>query len=182
MPVVVTHSILGLIAAKTITSRKVSFKFLLLSMVCPALPDIDVLAMQYGVPYEHLFGHRGFTHSLLFALVLSLAVVLLFFAKPSLKPRRRWFLVGYFFVLTASHGLFDMLTQAPRGVALLSPFSNARFQSPWRPIQASPIMVFFNELKFQAIADDFVWLVFPALLILLVVWVFRHVSLKHKEV
>jgi membrane-bound metal-dependent hydrolase YbcI (DUF457 family) len=31
------------------------------------LPDLDVIGFRLGIPYEHMLGHRGFTHSLLFA-------------------------------------------------------------------------------------------------------------------
>jgi hypothetical protein len=35
------------------------------------LPDADVLAFRFGIPYQHLFGHRDFTHSLVFALLAA---------------------------------------------------------------------------------------------------------------
>jgi inner membrane protein len=36
------------------------------------LPDLDVLGFHAGIPYEHPLGHRGLSHSLLFALVVGL--------------------------------------------------------------------------------------------------------------
>ena len=36
------------------------------------LPDLDVLGFHAGIPYEHTLGHRGLSHSLLFALVVGL--------------------------------------------------------------------------------------------------------------
>jgi inner membrane protein len=38
------------------------------------LPDADVLAFKFGVAYGNMFGHRGFTHSLLFAFVVPILV------------------------------------------------------------------------------------------------------------
>ncbi len=34
------------------------------------LPDADVLSFNFGVAYGNVFGHRGFTHSLVFAFVV----------------------------------------------------------------------------------------------------------------
>jgi len=35
-----------------------------LSRLCSVLPDVDVVGFAVGIPYEHLLGHRGLTHSL----------------------------------------------------------------------------------------------------------------------
>jgi len=42
-------------------------------------------------------------------------------------------------LVVASHGLLDTLTDGGRGIALLWPWSNARFFAPWRPIPVAPI-------------------------------------------
>src|SRR5438477_13211390 len=48
------------------------------------LPDADVIAFAFGIPYEHPFGHRGATHSFVFALfIAALAFVL---ARPLKLP------------------------------------------------------------------------------------------------
>lgn len=49
------------------------------------LPDADVLSFNFGVAYGNVFGHRGFTHSLVFAFVVPLLCVLI---------GRRWFRAG----------------------------------------------------------------------------------------
>jgi len=43
------------------------------------------------------------------------------------------------FFCVASHGLLDALTNGGRGIALLWPFTNARYFAPWRPIPVAPI-------------------------------------------
>src|SRR5260370_19911109 len=35
------------------------------------LPDVDVAGFGLGIPYGSLFGHRGFTHSIVFALLVA---------------------------------------------------------------------------------------------------------------
>ena len=39
--------------------------------ILAVIPDLDVIGMRYGIPYGDMFGHRGFTHSLFFAVVLA---------------------------------------------------------------------------------------------------------------
>jgi inner membrane protein len=41
---------------------------------CAMLPDADVLSFGLGVRYESMFGHRGITHSILFALALGILI------------------------------------------------------------------------------------------------------------
>jgi inner membrane protein len=92
--------------------------------------DLDVIGFRLGVPYAAPFGHRGATHSIVAAAVLALLVGLV----------ARWARVGLVaFAVALSHPLLDALTDGGLGVALLWPFSNARFFAPWRPIPVAPI-------------------------------------------
>ena len=52
-------------------SDSVNFKLFLLAAICSVIPDVDVVAFKFGIPYESQWGHRGFTHSLVFALCLT---------------------------------------------------------------------------------------------------------------
>jgi inner membrane protein len=174
-----THSVLGFVATRILTGEKVSLRFVLLSVICPAIPDIDVLAFHFGIPYEHFFGHRGFFHSPFFALVVSLLVVALFFRGGRRWSGRRLFLLAWFFVLTASNGFLDAFTHGGLGVAFLSPLSNHRYLFSWTPIQAAPFG--FAEQKIQAMADEFIWILFPTLLVWLVVWVCRNIFVKEGQ-
>ena len=40
-------------------------------MLAARLPDFDVVAFKLGIAYHDAFGHRGFSHSLLFAAILG---------------------------------------------------------------------------------------------------------------
>lgn len=44
--------------------------------LCSVIPDLDVIGFRFGVHYGDFWGHRGFTHSLLFAVFLSSLVML----------------------------------------------------------------------------------------------------------
>jgi inner membrane protein len=49
-----------------------------LAAAVAVLPDADVLGLRLGVAHGSLFGHRGLTHSLLFAGIAALAAALWF--------------------------------------------------------------------------------------------------------
>ncbi|MBK7572791.1 MAG: metal-dependent hydrolase [Bacteroidetes bacterium] len=61
------------------TLKKYSTKIAVLGMICAIFPDVDVLSFHYGIPYDSFWGHRGFIHSILFALLFSLIITSLFF-------------------------------------------------------------------------------------------------------
>jgi len=80
---------------------------------------------------------------------------------------RKYFL--YFFILTASHGLLDALTNGGRGIALLSPFSNNRYFFPWTPIEVSPlgIKAFLSERGLIVLKSEMLWIWVPSIFIVL---------------
>lgn len=97
---------------------------------------LDVLAFRLGIPYAAPFGHRGATHSLALAFFAGCATATLGW-RTGLQPSWRLLLVTC--LVAVSHPLLDAMTDGGLGVALLWPFSNARFFSPWRPIAIAPI-------------------------------------------
>jgi inner membrane protein len=103
------------------------------------LPDADVLAFAFGVDYAAPWGHRGATHSLIFAVAVAAVAAL---AAPRFGLRAgRTLLVAT--VVIVSHGLLDTLTDGGLGCALLWPFNLTRYFAPWRPIPVSPIGLAF---------------------------------------
>lgn len=99
-------------------------------------PDVDILAFRLGIPYWAPFGHRGATHSIVFALVLgALAAGLTYRYLGALLLQTALFCV--FTVLT--HPLLDAMTDGGLGVALEWPLSNARYFAPIRFIPVAPI-------------------------------------------
>jgi inner membrane protein len=110
------------------------------------LPDADVIAFALRIPYEAPFGHRGASHSIVAALVLGLLAGLVgaWQAKrPDLARRRGWKVGAFVGAVAITHGPLDALTDGGRGVALLWPFTTARYFFPWRPIPVAPIGVHF---------------------------------------
>lgn len=102
------------------------------------LPDVDALFLRF-VPYSHPFGHRGMTHSLVFASAVGCVLAALF-SRARWSGRHSFVLLAVFFTLvTASHGFFDAMTDGGLGVAFFWPFDNSRYFLPWRPIPVSPL-------------------------------------------
>ncbi len=127
-----------------------------------ALPDVDVIGLALGVPYGSLFGHRGFTHSLFFAAVWAVVVMCWQYGGVGRYTRQWWGLLAFFFVVTASHGVLDALTNGGRGIAFFAPFSAERYFFPWRPIRVSPIGAgFFSGRGLRVMASEVVWVWLP---------------------
>ena len=168
MPTVITHALVGVVAGKASIVQKMPVRFWLLSVFCSAFPDADVIAFDFGIPYHHLFGHRGFFHSPFFGLLLGLLVVFIFFRSEKIFSRQWWVLFVYFSLLTASHGILDAFTDGGLGIALLLPFTTRRFFFPWRPIQVSPIGIsyFLSRWGLRVLISEFIWIWLPLCLIL----------------
>ena len=75
MPSVVSRPAAPLALTPLLPDEQRSPCVILRGAVCPALPDLDVAGFEFGVPYGHMLGHRGLSHSVVFALLLSACVV-----------------------------------------------------------------------------------------------------------
>ncbi len=138
-------------------------RFWILTVFCSIAPDLDVLAFEVGIPYEHVLGHRGLTHSLLFALVFGVGIVRFGFPTVLLKSTEGKKLVAHFSLVTASHGFLDALTNGGLGVAFFAPIENSRYFFPWTPVKVSPIGIssFFSEWGVQVLANELLWIGIP---------------------
>jgi inner membrane protein len=139
MPTLITHSMIGVAAGQELMPRPLDRRFWLAAVICPLLPDADVIGLYLGVPYDHFFGHRGFFHSPFFACLLSVFLVCVVFREQRIFSKPWWLFVGFFSLITASHGILDAFTSGGLGIALLSPFDSTRYFFPWTPIIVSPI-------------------------------------------
>jgi len=129
------------------------------------LPDIDAVGYWLGVPTGALLGHRGLTHSFAFALVAGLAGALL--VARGLPPGAGRRVTLYLVLAALSHGLLDAGTNGGPGIAFFSPFSNARYFYPFRPIAVSPIGVegVLGERGLRILVSEARWILLPATLL-----------------
>ena len=132
------HVAVGVVAARWRSSRP-GAPPLATSMIglvaLSVLPDADFLAFRLGIPYSNPYGHRGMTHSLLFAVLVGLVVAL------GLRSRRRPVLGDALLttLVVASHGVLDAFTTGGLGIEFLWPFDTDRFFAPWRFIPVAPL-------------------------------------------
>ena len=169
MPTIITHSVVAGTSAYSFSSGKESLKFWILSIACSTLPDADVIGYRWlYIPSYHFLGHRGFFHSPFFAALLSILIIFIFYRKEVIFSNRWWKYVLYFFILTASHGLLDTLTNGGHGIALLSPFTNSRYFFPWTPLEVSPLSIkgFLSQLGLVVFMSELIWIWVPCFLII----------------
>ena len=174
MASVFTHAFFAAAMGGVYARERMPARFWVLSAACAVLPDADVLAFGFGVPYGSMFGHRGFTHSLVFAALSGVFVTAVFFRD---SPRKTS-LALFFSLATASHAALDALTDGGRGVALFAPFSGERYFFPFRPLRVSPIGVgaFFSEWGLAVVLSELLWVWLPASLCLAVWTIFRRLT------
>ena len=140
-------------------------RFWVLTSCCCLLPDLDAVGFALGVPYDAFWGHRGFSHSLVFAALISLVVVSLAFVRIRRGSGRWGALWAYFFIITASNGLLDAMTNGGLGVAFFSPFDTTRYFFPWRPLAVSPVnpVYFFSDWGIEILRNEALWIWLPCL-------------------
>jgi inner membrane protein len=174
---VITHSLVGLAAGVAVPGLPKTKRFWALCALCPSIPDADTIGFRFGVHYEDMLGHRGFSHSILFALLLGVAVASTEFRRVGTVQKstmtnlysvgsRAWFgLAAFFAAITMTHGLLDALTDGGLGVGFFIPFSAERYFFPWTPIQVSPIGVkqFFSARGLAVIRSELVYVWLPVL-------------------
>lgn len=169
------HAVAAFAFGKGFSKTLVNLKFLLLGVICAILPDADVIGFSFGIKYESFFGHRGFSHSLLFALILAALITAIFY-KKDLFTKKGLLLITYFTTCTASHAILDALTTGGLGVAFFSPFDTSRYFFPWRPIKVSPIGVerFFSERGINVLMSELIWIGIPSITYILITSYFKR--------
>lgn len=166
MPTALSHPAVPLALGLGLGGRAVPPRLLAAGIVASVLPDLDVIAFYFGIPYSADLGHRGFSHSLFFAALVALAGA----------AGRRVLGAGFaqafvfLFVATASHGVLDALTQGGLGVAFLWPVTGERFFAPVRMIEVSPLGVawLFSSRGATVLLSELQWIWLPSGLLTLV--------------
>ena len=179
MSTVISHALVGVTIGVVSARTAMTPRFWILTALCATLPDLDGLGLRLGIPYDHLFGHRGFGHSLCFATLLALLVTRLGFAEIPRLSSRWWRLWLYFTMVAASHGITDAMTDGGLGVAFFSPFVNTRYFLPWRPLVVPPVQFFalFSSWGMEVLVSELLYLWLPSLLLLTSIYSYRR--LRH---
>jgi inner membrane protein len=164
MPTILSHTVAALGIGTAFFGRKAAPGLVLgVGAVCSMLPDADVIGFRLGIRYGDLLGHRGLSHSLLFAAALAALATPVARVEGGPQWGKIW---TYLLLATASHGLLDALTDGGLGVAFFAPFDTTRYFFPFRPIEVSPIGPgFFSRRGLMVIASEMLWIWLPSLVL-----------------
>ena len=157
-----SHAIVALAMGKALKNKELRWRELFLGALCSVVPDFDVIGLYLGIQYGDVWGHRGLTHSIMFAVLLAASLVAVWYRGKDLLAMTGLFL--YFFLCTLSHGVLDAMTNGGLGVAFFSPFDTTRYFFPVRPVLVSPIGVseFFSDYGVRILASEAIWIWLPS--------------------
>ncbi len=159
MASILSHPAIPLALGCVLGPRRLPPRYWVLGAIASIAPDADVVSFVLRIPYASPFGHRGATHSIVFAL----AIAAIFTLCEWRRFAARGLLFAYLFIATISHPLIDMLTDGGLGIALLWPFSNERFFFPDTPIEVSPIGAgFFSARGLSVFLSELKWIWLPS--------------------
>ena len=119
-----THAVIGACLGDAIAGKKIGKKAMLWGALAQSIPDIDFVAVLWMDTPSSLLAHRGFTHSILFALLITPFMALLAerWHRPHNISLRRWIL--FFGSVILVHIFIDAFNNY--GVGWLEPFSRDR--------------------------------------------------------
>ncbi len=178
MTTLISHPLPILALGLALGPRIIPPRLLLASLLFTCLPDADVLAFKLSIAYADAFGHRGFSHSLLFA-GLTGVLGALGCRLLGCGPLKAF---AWIALATASHSLLDAATDGGLGVAWLWPWSEQRFFLPWRPIEVSPFVNgFFSQRGLQVLISEARWVWLPCLALALPVVALRALLRRRQQ-
>lgn len=163
MPSAIAHVVVGLSLSAWFPGRRRVMWIPALLVALAILPDLDVLGFRFGIDYGHPLGHRGFSHSLLFAVLLG---GLSYPVWRRVSPSQCGSLALFCTLALASHGILDAFTDAGLGIGFLIPFDDTRYFAPWRPILTSPLSIraFVSGHGLSILANEAIWIGIPSFL------------------
>jgi inner membrane protein len=161
MCTVITHPVVPIALSVLVPQETASSSLLIAGALCSIVPDLDVVGFEFGIEYGDMLGHRGFTHSIFFAVLLAVFVTFAFFRNSN---GSQLLIFVFLFLATLSHPTLDALTNGGLGVGFFAPFSNARYFFAYRPIEVSPIGVgdFFSQRGLKVLLSELRWVWLPS--------------------
>lgn len=171
MPSVFSHIAVPLAIGLGLGKKRVSRPLLVAGLFASVFPDLDVLGAQFGIAFASEWGHRGFSHSIVFAILCGLLALL--FSRQLQAGKLSAFL--FISICTLSHPLLDALSNGGLGVALYWPFDNTRHFFQWRPIEVAHIgLRFFLEDTYSVLKTEIIWVWCPAIFIGIILQLFNR--------
>ena len=104
-----TQIVLGAAVAEAVAGKKMGGKAALWGAVAGTIPDLDVLLRNFYHPIDAALVHRGFSHSILFAMLAGPLLGWLFFKLYKERYElRTWIWLWFLSIIT--HPMLDMFT------------------------------------------------------------------------
>ena len=168
------HAFAAIALGKSFSKQQQTWKLFLLAILCAIIPDADVIGFYFNVSYGSFWGHRGFSHSFIFALFFGIFITFIFYTKHFLS-KKGILLIFFFLLCTASHSILDAMTTGGKGVAFFSPFNDSRYFFSWRPIKVSPIGIarFFSDKGLKVLFSELIWIGIPGTLYILITFLIQ---------
>jgi inner membrane protein len=174
MPSVFAHAAAGAALASVFAPPHMR-RLWITAAVCAALPDVDALGRPFGnLTYEATFGgHRGLTHSILFAIVIGGVTAWTFRGNVVSRPGRLrlWLAFG---LALASHGVLDALSMIGNGVAFWAPFSWTHYEFLWQPLGEIGPGPGGPKRSVAVVANELLWVGLPSLIVIAVARLLRR--------
>ena len=172
MPSIFSHPAVPLALTIGLGANIIPPRLLLAGIAGCILPDADVITFHLDVSYGSVLAHRGFTHSILFALMCG-ALAAACATRLRTSRRTASLFVG---IATASHGVLDAMTTGGSGIAFFWPLTDERYFLPVQMILVSPISPsrFFSERGLAVLASELMWVWLPACLFAVTIWLARR--------
>lgn len=104
----VTQIVLGAAVGEAVLGKKIGNKAMLLGAIAGTIPDLDVLAKHFTDTITALEMHRGFTHSIIFAVVFGLLFGWLLSLWDKRASLQEW--CWFWFLCFVTHPLLDAHT------------------------------------------------------------------------
>ncbi|MBR9914012.1 MAG: metal-dependent hydrolase [Algicola sp.] len=125
-----TQIVLGAACGEAVLGRKIGNKALLFGAIGGTIPDLDVLvgSLLFNNEIDAMLFHRGFMHSILFAVIAAFSLGWIFYKlynhgkRLGTTSQSDW--IQLFFWSLFTHPILDCFT--PYGTQLFAPFSNYR--------------------------------------------------------
>ncbi len=119
-----TQVVLGAGVGEVILGRKVGNKAMLWGGIAGTIPDLDVLGAPFLTDLQEISFHRGFSHSILFAVMFAPILGFLIYSLYKKKEAKWWEWALLCFGSIFTHPLLDCFTTF--GTQVFLPFSDYR--------------------------------------------------------
>ena len=137
------------------------------AVIVSCIVDLDLAAYIAELRPPDLFAHGGIFHSLPFAIALGFVASLLAFRSLGIRTREWRIVTAFLCGCAVSHPLLDWVTAGDTPVALLAPFSGARFASPLKLFPTCPLGLdeYFTSWGMLTFANELLYVVIPAAIV-----------------